>query len=98
MFAQDLDRYQKLFHPLILSSHKEHLVPYSPIGANILAAADSYGLAYDLDIPYDYIFVKKMIRHEILFDSLDLFYTITTVHEPREYRLKNTVAKIRDMF
>lgn len=38
------------------------------------------------------------MRHEFFVDFRELFETITTVHDLREYRLKSTVAKIRDSF
>lgn len=48
--------------------------------------------------PYDSIFGRTGMRHKILIGLRGLFYTIPTVHEPHECRLKKTIAKIRDAF
>lgn len=36
--------------------------------------------------------------HEMIVDSKSLYDTITTLHEGKEYRLRQTVQRIRDSF
>lgn len=98
MMAEDFGNNEHVFHPLIWGSHKQRRVSYSSFGSEIIAAADADDHGYDLKLSYDSIFSRSKMRHEILVDSRGLFDTITTVHEPREYRLKKTVAKMRDAF
>lgn len=63
-----------------------------------MAAADADDRGYVLNMSYYSVFVKGKMKHELFVDSCSLFDTITTVHEPREYRLKKTVAKMRYSF
>lgn len=44
------------------------------------------------------ILQKTDIQHELFVDARALFDTITTLHEPREYRLRKTVSRMRDAF
>lgn len=95
ILAEDLGNRQRIFHQMTWGSHGEKKVSYHAFGAEIRAASDQDDLSYDQNLPYDEIFLSKM-RHETFVDSRGLFVTITTVNEPREYRLKITVAKMRD--
>lgn len=47
---------------------------------------------------YDSIFLKRKMTHQIDVDSCGHFDIITTIHEPHEHRLKNTVPQMRDSF
>lgn len=44
------------------------------------------------------IFPKSSIEHVLQVDSKGLYDTITTLHEGGEYRLRQTVQRIRDSF
>lgn len=51
-----------------------------------------------MKVSFHSLFPNRPIRHEILVDSRALFDTITTLHECKEYRLRNTVNRIRNSF
>lgn len=44
------------------------------------------------------IFVRTKSKHEILVYYREIFDTITTLHEPREYRLRNLFARLCEEF
>lgn len=89
------------YHVVDWSSHKQRRVCYSSFGAEILACADADDMAYVLRDALRSIFVtagETPIRNRIFVDSFGLWDTITTLHESREYRLRQTVQRIRDSF
>lgn len=87
-----------IYHPIAWTSHKQKRVTYSAFGAEILAAADADDRGYDLKLSLASILPDRKITHELFVDARALFDTITTLHEPREYRLRKTVARMRDSF
>lgn len=42
--------------------------------------------------------LQLTIQHELLFDSRGIHDTITTLHDSKEYRLRQTVQRMRDSF
>lgn len=90
--------HRKLYHAIGWTSHKQKRVSYSAFGAEILAAADADDRGYDLKLSLGSILPKANLKHELFVDARALFDTITTLHEPREYRLRKTVARMRDAF
>ena len=44
------------------------------------------------------MFPGSPFQHELLVDSKSLFETITTLHNSGDYRLRKTVARMRDSF
>lgn len=89
---------EELFHPLVWSSHKQRRVSYSSFGAEILAAAAADDRGYEVKRSIFSIFPESPLRHEIMVDSKALFETITTLHQGDDYRLRGTVARMRDLF
>lgn len=87
-----------IYHPIGWTSHKQKRVSYSAFGAEILAAADADDRGFDLKLSLRSILPNSDIRHELFVDARALFDTITTLHEPREYRLRKTVARMRDAY
>lgn len=81
-----------IYHPLGWTSYKQKSVSYSALGAEILAAADADDRGYDLNLSLQAILRDREVKHKLYVDARALFYTITTLHEPREYRLRKTVA------
>lgn len=71
---------------------------FSSFRADILTVADANDWEYYLKLSYDSIFIKSKMRHHRFVDSRGFFDTIITVNDPWEYRLKITVAKIRESF
>lgn len=89
---------ERVYHAISWTSHKQKRVSYSAFGAEILAAADADDRGFDLKLSLRSILSGNEIRHELFVDARALFDTITTLHEPREYRLRKTVARMRDAF
>ena len=80
------------------SSSKQHRVSNSSYGAEKLACAEADDRGFYITMCLRSIFPKKCFRHMILVDSKGLYDTISTLHEGREYRLRQTVQRIRDSF
>lgn len=87
-----------LFHCLTWSSSKQKCTSYSSYGAEIHAAANADDRGFDLKASLLALFPNRPVKHELLVDSKSLFETITTLHDSREYRLRKTVARMRDSF
>lgn len=56
-----------------------------------MASADANDRRNDIKQSYDSLFAKMKMDHEIFVDSRGIFGTNTTVHEEREYPLKENV-------
>ena len=90
-----------IFHTVDFGSKKQRRVSFSSLGAEILAAADASdrGIFYCQAINS---ILKGMtnstVRLNLLVDSRGLFDTLSTLHEGRDYRLRGTVARLRDSF
>ena len=79
-------------------STKQKRISHSSYGAEILACAEADDRGYYIKTGMRSLFPKTGIRSEIVVDSKGLFDTISTLHEGREYRLRQTVQRIRDSF
>jgi len=80
------------------SSHKQRRVSHSSNGAEILACSSGDDRSLYLTGSYGILFPTSDIRNELNVDSRGLYDTITTLHEGNEYRLKQTVQRIRNSF
>ena len=89
---------QDIFHMLDWSSHKQKRVSYSSYGAEILACARAEDRGFYLKEAINSLFPKRCTRHELSIDSNALKETITTLHESTEYRLRQTVQRLRNSF
>lgn len=87
-----------LFHGIYWSSHKQKQVSYSSFGAEIIAAANGDDRGFNLKGIFLELFPHRLLKHELLIDSKALYETITTLHQPRDYRLRKKVARMRDSF
>lgn len=87
-----------IYHPITWTSHKQKLVSYSAFSADILPAADADDRGYDMKLSLASILRERSVKHDLFVDGRALFDTITTLHEPREYRLRKPVARMRDSF
>ena len=87
-----------LFHPLDWFSNKQRRVSYSSFGAEILACADADDRTYPLRQGLRILLNKSNLQSHLNVDSRGLFDTLSTLHEGRDYRLRETVQRIRDSF
>lgn len=87
-----------IFHMVDWSSHKQKRVSYSSYGAEILACAAADDRGYNLKAALNALFPRHRTRHELSVDSHALNDTITTLHEGTEFRLRQTVQRIRNSF
>ena len=86
------------FYVIDWVSTKQKRISHSSYGAEILACAEADERGYYLKMGMRSLFPKTGMRNEIAVDSMGLFDTISTLHEGREYRLRQTVQRIRDSF
>ncbi len=89
---------ETIFHPIDWTSNKQRRVCYSSYGAEILAAADADDRGYYLKSAYNSIFSSTRLKHKLQVDSHALYDTITSLHEGRDFRLRQTVERIRNSF
>lgn len=87
-----------VYHLIDWTSHKQHRVSYSPYGAEILAAATADDREYYMKNAINTLFPQTPVKHELNIDSKGLWDTITTLHEGKEYRLRQTVQRLRNSF
>lgn len=87
-----------IYHPIDWSSTKQKQVCYSSYGAEVLAFADAEDKGFHLKESYSSLLSKLTISHKLHFDSRALYDTITTLHEGKDYRIRQTVDRICDSF
>jgi len=87
-----------MYHVIDWSSHKQRRVSHSSYGAEILACADSDDRGYHLRSSLRSFDTQCGIKHCLHVDSRGLYDTVTTLHEGKEYRLRQTVERIRNSF
>lgn len=85
-------------NPIYWTMHKKNRVKYFEFGAEILTAADADDRGYDLKLSFNSILGYGRIKQEIYADSRPIFDMVTTLHEPREFRHRKTVARMRETF
>ena len=87
------------YHVIDWHSAKQSRVSFSSIGAEILAAAESADRAALHYQSLQRLFMSSIrLPLTLLVDSAGLYSTISTLHECRDYRLRPTVARLRDSF
>lgn len=86
------------FHLIEWSSQKQRRISHSSYGAEILACADGDDRGFHVKSCVSELHRDKAVEHTLHVDSRGLFDTITTLHNGREYRLRQTVQRIRDGF
>jgi hypothetical protein len=89
-----------ILHILDWSSSKQRRVSFSSIGSEILAAASAADRGFALTASIRALFphAPTPIYFELRVDAKGLYDTITTLHESKDYRLRPTVARLRDSF
>lgn len=98
LLAQSGVNGKNIFHIIDWTSHKQQRVSHSAYGAEIIAASASDDRGYYYKMAINALFPNSQIKHELNVDSKGLWDTITTLHEGREYRLRQTVQRIRNSF
>ena len=89
------------YHVCDWNSNKQRRVSHSSYGAEILAAADGDDRTYNFRQSLRSLFKQtrmQPIRSALYVDSKALYDTSTTTHDATEYRLRQTVQRIRDSF
>lgn len=87
-----------VYHIIDWSSMRQKRVCYSSYGAEILACTEGDDRGYNIKMGLASLFPEQTFTHELNVDSKGLFDTVTTLHEGRDYRLRQTVQRIRDSF
>lgn len=88
----------EVFHLVDWSSNKQQRISHSSYGAEILAAVTSDDRGFYLKQAINTMFPDSPLKHELNVDSKALWDTITTLHDGKEYRLRQTVQRIRNSF
>ena len=94
----DKDGLSEIFHPIDWTSHKRKRVSYSSYGAEMLAAADGDDRGYYYRMTINSLFPNRCTKQELNVDSRVLYDTTTMLHESTEYRLRNSVRRMRNSF
>ena len=84
------------FHVLDWHSSKQSRVSFSSVGADILAAAESADRSILLKDRLKNILQIFLLT--MVVESFEIYSTLTTLHEGRDYRLRPNVSWIRDSF
>jgi len=90
---------ENIFHALDWLSCKQSRVSFSSIGAEILAAATSADRGSLMSERITALHnAETTLPFVLTVDSHGLYSTVTTLHEGSDYRLRPTVARMRDSF
>lgn len=92
------DEQHDVYHLIDWASLRQRRVCYSSYGAEILACTEADDRGYNLKMGMMSLFPGQVFTHELNVDSKGLYDTVTTLHEGRDYRLRQTVQRIRDSF
>lgn len=93
-----LQDHNVIIHMLDWHSGKQRRISHSSYGAEILACSDADDRGFYMKECLQSIVPQAKIQHELVVDSKGLYDTITTLHDGKEYRLRQTVQRIRDSF
>lgn len=96
--AFDTNRGSTRIYRIDCNSSKQRKVSHSSYGVEILAYADAEDRCFYGKLALKSIFTSMKICHKLNVYSKGLYDTITTLHESKEYRLRQTVQRIRDSF
>ena len=89
---------KSVYHVLYWISTKQKRVSYSSYGAEILACAEADNRGFYLKNAVRTLAKDDDIRHQLCIDSKRIHDTITTLHEGRDCRLRQTVERLRNSF
>jgi len=89
---------EEAFHVVDWASTTQKRVSHSAYGADILACSDADDRGYRIKESIRSITSNLDLPHILHVDSRGLFDTISTLHDGREYRLRQTAQRIRDSF
>lgn len=89
---------ESTMHMIDWTSNKQRRVSHSSYGAEILACSDADDRGYYIKQAIIGITKEEKTMHILHVDSRGLFDTISTLHDGKEYRLRQTVQRIRDSF
>ena len=87
-----------LFYPLDWTSSRQKRVSHSSYGAEILACAAADDRGFFIKECLRSFAPATVCRHLLNTDSRSLYDTITTLHDGKEYRLRQTVERLRNSF
>lgn len=71
---------------------------HSSPGAEILACTEADDRGFYIKTALKSINTNVNFTHEVVVDSKGIYDTLTTLHEGRGYRLRQTVQRVRDSF
>lgn len=98
-FFIELSSKRSIYHIVDWHSGKQKRVSFSSGGSEIVAAADETDRAGYLHELYATLLGPNVdLQLSLLVDSRGLHDTITTLHEPSDYRLRPTMARSRGSF
>lgn len=89
---------RKSFHLVNWASITQRRASHSSYGAELLACSDADDRGIYLKQAINAIYQGSGVRHIMHVDYRGLFDTISTLHDGKEYRLKQIVQRIRDSF
>jgi len=94
----EVEKGESLYYMIDWTSSKQRRVSHSSYGAEILACADADDRGFHLKKCLQSFAPTTPLKHVLHVDSRALYDTITTLHEGKEYRLRQTVERIRNSF
>lgn len=97
LIAYDEDG-ESVFHVVDWVSSKQRRITHSSYGAEILACSDGDDRGFYFKQALNSVSRRNDVIHVLHVDSRGLYDTISTLHDGKEYRLRQTVQRIRDSF
>lgn len=86
------------FHLIDLCSVKKRRVAHSLYGSYVVACATADDRGFYLNKCFRSLAPGDLVKHVMQVDSRAFYDTITTFHNGREYRLRQSLERIRDSF
>lgn len=85
-------------HICYWTSSNQRRVSHSPCEVEILACTEAEYRGYYIGKAFKSTLGDEKINHTLIVDSKVPYDTITTLHEGRNYRLRQTIQRLRDSF
>lgn len=87
-----------LFHCIDWTYHEQKHISYSSFGSENIAAETGHYRGFNRKVCFLETFPHLNLKHKLIVDSKSLYETINTHHQACEYRLRKTVAHVKDSF
>lgn len=98
IIIEDKELKESLYYGISWTRNKQRSISHFSFGAELIAAGDNDDMGCCLKETINEMFPPGEMMHELVVDSKSLSDTISSIHKNKEYRLRETVLRLRVAF